>query len=144
MGVILDTSIWVAVERGRLTPAEVEKVTGKEPVYLSPITIAELEYGVQRAPDSHSRMKRQAALTRVRSKPCLTMDSITGELVGQVLAKLDASGKATQHRLHDIWMACQALQHNMGLLTLNGRDFKDIPGLRLLEIKTGRISVTGN
>lgn len=59
MGVILDTSIWVAVERGRLTPAEVEAVIGKDPVYLSPVTLAELEYGVQRAPDSHSRIKRQ-------------------------------------------------------------------------------------
>jgi predicted nucleic acid-binding protein len=144
MGVILDTSIWVAVERGRLTPAEVEAVTGKDPVYLSPITVAELEYGIQCAPDKHSRMKRQAALARLRSRPCLSIDSVTGELVGQVLAKLNTAGKATQHRLHDIWMACQALQHNLGLLTLNGRDFKDIPGLRLLEIKTGRISVTKN
>lgn len=134
MGVILDTSIWVEVERGCLTPAEVEAVIGKEPVYLSPVTLAELEYGVQRAPDDRSRIKRRAALARVRSKPCLTMDPVTGELVGQVLAKLDASGKATRHRLHDIWMACQALQHNMSLLTLNEKDFKDIPGLRLIVI----------
>lgn len=134
MGVILDTCIWVEIERGGLTPADVEAVIGKEPVYLSPVTIAELEYGVQRAADDRSRMKRQAALARIRSKPCLTIDQATGELVGQVLAKLDASGKAVRHRLHDVWIACQAVQHNMGLLTLNVKDFKDIPGLRLIAI----------
>ncbi len=36
MGVILDTSIWVDVERGRLAPADVAAVTGEEPVYLAP------------------------------------------------------------------------------------------------------------
>lgn len=134
MGVILDTCIWVEVERGGLTPADVEAVIKHESVYLSPVTIAELEYGVQRAVDEHSRMKRHSALVRIRSKPCLTIDRATGELVGKVLANLESSGKATRHRLHDIWMACQALQYNMGLLTLNVKDFKDIRGLRLIEI----------
>ena len=42
MGVILDTSIWVDVERGRLAPADVATVTGEEPVYLAPPVIAAL------------------------------------------------------------------------------------------------------
>ncbi len=33
MGVILDTSIWVDVERGRLSPGDVARITGDEPVY---------------------------------------------------------------------------------------------------------------
>ena len=45
MGVILDTSIWVDVERGRLALADVAAVTGTEPVYLAPPVIAELQYG---------------------------------------------------------------------------------------------------
>jgi predicted nucleic acid-binding protein len=42
--VILDTSIWVDAERGRLAPADVAAVTGEEPVYLAPPVIAELQY----------------------------------------------------------------------------------------------------
>ena len=51
MGVILDTSIWVDVERGRLAPADVATVTGEAPVYLASPVIAELQYGV----DSHGK-----------------------------------------------------------------------------------------
>jgi len=74
MGVILDTSIWVNVERGRLTPSDVVAVTGEEPVYLAPPVIAELQYGVDRAPDSAARQRRASALARIRSKPCLIID----------------------------------------------------------------------
>jgi len=44
MGILIDTSIWVDVERGALSPAEVAAVTGLEPVYISPVTIAELRF----------------------------------------------------------------------------------------------------
>ena len=49
MGVIVDTSVWIDVERGRLAPADVAAITREEPVYLAPPVLAELEYGVQRA-----------------------------------------------------------------------------------------------
>lgn len=83
MGVILDTSIWVDVERGRLSPADVASVTGAEPVYLAPPVIAELQYGVERAPD---------AAARARRKPCLILDRETGECFGRLAAHLDAGG----------------------------------------------------
>ena len=68
MGVILDTSIWVDVERGRLAPADVATVTGEEPVYLAPPVIAELQYGVHRAPNAATRNRRASALARIRRK----------------------------------------------------------------------------
>ncbi len=40
VGVIIDTSVWVDVERGRLAPADVAAVTGDEPVYLAPPVLA--------------------------------------------------------------------------------------------------------
>ena len=41
MGMILDTSVWVDVERGRLAPLDVAALTGAEPVYVVPPVIAE-------------------------------------------------------------------------------------------------------
>jgi len=37
MGVIIDTCIWIDVERGALSPADVATYTQQEPVFISPI-----------------------------------------------------------------------------------------------------------
>jgi predicted nucleic acid-binding protein len=50
MGFLIDTCIWVDVERGFLAPADIAGITGDEPVYLSPVTIAELKFGAEVAP----------------------------------------------------------------------------------------------
>jgi predicted nucleic acid-binding protein len=49
MGVIIDTCIWVDIERGRLSLGDVQTVTGSDPVFMSPVTIAELAFGVEMA-----------------------------------------------------------------------------------------------
>jgi predicted nucleic acid-binding protein len=134
MGMILDTCIWVNVERGRLSPADVADQTGNEPVYLAPPVIAELEYGVHRAPDPAQRNRRAAALARIKRKPCLMMDKDTGEIFGRLAADLDRAGRPSTHRTHDLWLAALALQHSLTLVTQDRRDFADIPGLKLIVL----------
>ena len=138
MGVILDTSIWVDVERGRLAPAEVASVAGKEPIYLAPPVIAELQYGVERAPNADSRQRRAAALVRIRTNPCLIIDRETGEVFGRLAAELDSRGRPATHRVNDLWLASLAIQHGMRLITLNGKDFVDVPGLDLIVLRRMR------
>ncbi|MFN0059879.1 MAG: PIN domain-containing protein [Planctomycetota bacterium] len=135
MGVILDTSIWIDVERGKLTPAEVAVVTGSEAVYLAPPILAELQYGVERAPDPASQARRAAALARIRRKPCLILDRETGEVFGRLAALLDSQGTPSKHRVNDLWIAAVAIQNGMRLATGNAKDFTDIPGLDLLVLK---------
>jgi predicted nucleic acid-binding protein len=36
-----------------------------------------------------------------------------------------------RHRVQDLWLASQAIQHALTLLTCNGKDFINIPGLAL-------------
>jgi len=133
MGVIVDTSIWVDVERKRLVHTELAERLGDEPVYLAPPVIAELEYGVNRARTPAQRNKRAAALAKIRKKPCLIIDRETGELFGRIAAEADRGGrKPSQHRVHDLWLAALAIQHGFRLLTQNPRDFRDIPGLELM------------
>ncbi|OHD79915.1 MAG: hypothetical protein A3J97_14780 [Spirochaetes bacterium RIFOXYC1_FULL_54_7] len=133
MGWLIDTCIWVDVERGRASPADVERYTGKAPVYLSPVTIAELAYGVENSPDPGTRNKRLAALNRLRKKPVLHITEETGLVLGPLVFSLAKSGRATQHRIQDLWIAAQAIQHGFSLLTRNVKDFSDIPGLDLVE-----------
>ncbi len=52
MAFLIDTCIWIDVERGTLAPSDVARVTKEEPIFISPVTIAELQYGVEMAQDA--------------------------------------------------------------------------------------------
>lgn len=134
MGVILDSSIWVDVERGRLAAQDVARITGNDFVYLTPPVLAELEYGIHRAATEAQKAKRTAAITRIRKKPCLMIDKDTAEIFGRLASSLDQEGKPSTHRTNDIWIAALALQHNMKVMTRNRTDFEDIPGLDVIVV----------
>ena len=136
MGVIIDTSLWIEVERGRLSPGDVAAVTGEEPVFVAPPVLAELEYGVHRAKTRDQRQKRAAAVARIRRKPCLVIDAETGVTFGRLAADLDSAGRPSTHRIQDLWLAALAVQHNLKVLTQNAKDFVGIPGVTVLEIPT--------
>jgi predicted nucleic acid-binding protein len=138
MGVIIDTSVWIDVERGRLAPADVAAITGVEPVYLAPPVLAELEYGVHRARTPDQRQKRAAAVARIRKKPCLVIDAETGITFGRLAADLDTAGRPSTHRIQDLWLAALSVQHNLKVLTQNPKDFQGIPGLTVVPIPGDR------
>ena len=134
MGILIDTCIWIDVERGNLTPAAIVAVTGSEPVFLSPITIAELKFGAECAATPAVRQQRLAALARIRTKPILWIDENTGEIFGSLAAQLKLGGKSHRPRIQDLWLASQAIQQGFSFLTRNLRDFEDIPGLQVLTV----------
>jgi len=134
VGFLIDTCIWIDVEQGHLAPGDIASVTGDAPVYLSPVTIAELKFGIEVAAQAAIRQKRLAALRRLRNRPLLTIDGDTGEIFGGLVALIKASGRTHRHRVPDIWLASQAIQHGFRLLTRNPHDFLDIPGLDLIVI----------
>jgi predicted nucleic acid-binding protein len=133
MGVIVDTSVWVDVERNRLRPEQLEATVGGEPVFVTPVTIAELEYGLVRARTEAQRKRRAAALFLIKARPCLPITQATGEVFGRLAAHLDQEGRPSRHRAQDLWIASVALLHGLKLLTQNRRDFEDIPGLSILS-----------
>jgi len=132
MGFLIDTCIWIDVEQGVISPADVATVTGNEPVFLSPVTIAELKFGAENAKSSDLRQKRLAALARLKKKPFLTIDETTGEIFGDIAAQVSKKGAGHRYRVQDIWLASQAIQHGYRFLTRNRKDFEDIPGLALI------------
>jgi predicted nucleic acid-binding protein len=136
VGFLIDTCVWIDVEQGRLAPADVAAITGNEPVYLSPVTLAELQFGAEIANDEAVRQKRLAALQRLQRKPLQPIDGQTGEVFGRLAASLKRSGHAHRQRVQDLWLASQAIQWGFRLLTRNAEDFQDIPGLDLVLIET--------
>lgn len=138
MGFLIDTCAWIDVERGALAPADVAGFTGAEPVYLSPVTIAELQFGAEAAADARVRQRRLSALARLRRKPLLPIDGETGEVFGRLAAQLKAHARRPRQRVQDLWLASQAIQHSCRFLTRNKADFEDIPGLDLVVYELAR------
>jgi predicted nucleic acid-binding protein len=134
VGVIIDTSVWVDVERGRLAPADVAAVTGEEPVYVAPPVLAELEYGIHRADTAGQRHRRTAAVARIKRKPCLIIDAETGLTFGRLAADLNSKGRPSAHKVQDLWLAALAVQHDLKILTGTAKDFEGIPGLTILSL----------
>ena len=134
MGWLIDTALWIAVERGTLAAADIHVVTRQDPVYLSPVNIAEIRYGLEMLKPGPQKQRAAAALRRLRRKPQLRITIETAETFGELAAKLKRSGKDPHVRINDLWLASQAVQRRFRLLTSNEKDFADIPGLALVVL----------
>lgn len=134
MGWLIDTSIWIAIERGKLAAADIHAITGQEPVYISPVNLAEMQFGLEMLRAGPMKHRATAALRRLRRKPQLRITIETGEVFGVLATKLKKAGRDAEFRINDLWIAAQAIQRDFSLLTSNARDFADIPGLSMIEI----------
>ncbi len=133
-GMIADTTVWVDIERQLVTRAALAAASAGETVFVAPVTIAELQYGLSRAATEQQRSRRLAALSEVKAMNCLPICAETGEVFGRVAADLDSRGHPSKHRIQDLWIASLALQHGLKVLTQNRKDFDDVPGLTVLSL----------
>jgi predicted nucleic acid-binding protein len=131
LGWLIDTGIWIAVERGTLGAADIHAVTRQQPVYLSPVNIAEMQFGLEMLRAGPLKQKAAAALRRLRRKPQLRITVKTAEVFGSLAAHLKRAGRAADFRINDLWLAAQAIQWDCTLLTSNPKDFRDIPNLKV-------------
>jgi predicted nucleic acid-binding protein len=138
VGVILDTSVLIAAERGRLSASDIARAASGAALYVAPPVIAELGYGAIRAKDPARRARRAAFVSTLSGIcPCLPIDGATGAAFARVAASLDSRGRPAAHRTNDLWIAALALRHRMKVMTLNVKDFADIPGLEVLVPEAG-------
>jgi predicted nucleic acid-binding protein len=135
VGWLIDTSLWIAVERGALAAADIHAITRQEPIYLSPVNLAEIRFGLELLRTGPLKQRATAMLRRLRRKPQLRITVETGDRFGMLAAKLRKSGKDPHVRVNDLWLAAQAVQRDCRLLTSNGKDFADIPGLQMVVLK---------
>jgi len=138
MGFLIDTTLWMAIERGRLTAGDIHAITRQDPLYLSPVNLAEIRLGIDLMPQSGMRKTALAALRRMRRKPLLRITGETGEVFGSLAARIKKMVRAHDHRVQDLWLASQAVQRDFTLLTANEKDFRDISDLKLVAIKIPR------
>jgi hypothetical protein len=135
VGWLIDTSLWIAVERGALAAADVHAVTRHDPVYLSPVNVAEIRFGIEMMRPGPQKQRTTAMLRRLRRKPQLRLTVETSETFGILAARLRKAGRDPYVRVNDLWLAAQAIQRDFQLLTSNVKDFADIPGLRAVVLR---------
>ncbi len=135
MGFLIDTNLWISIERGKLSAADVHAITRQTPVFLSPINLAEIRFGIELMTDPKQKQRAAAALRRMRRKPLLRITEDTAEVFGVLAARLAKMGRGVDFRVQDLWLASQAVQRDFALLTANAKDFRDIPELKLVVLK---------
>lgn len=135
MGFLIDTNLWIAIERGKLSAADIHAITKQAPVYLSPVNVAEIRYGIDLMKDAKQKQHAMSTLRRMRRKPLLRITGEIGEVFGMVAAKLAQAGRSADCRIQDLWLASQAIQRDFTVLTANVKDFKDVPGLKFVVVK---------
>ena len=130
MGIILDTSILVAYERGNLDIDKLVKDSADEPFGLSAITVSELLHGVHRADSESRRLKREAFVQKVIDTfPVYPFDISAARIYADVWSSLLKKGVPIG--AHDLLIAATAISLGFSVATHNVRDFKKIKGLTL-------------
>ena len=128
MAALIDTSILVECERGRLDLERHLAPPRQEAFFISVVTASELLHGVHRAVQSDVRAKRSAFVEALLERfPLLPIDLATVRLHAQVWTELAATGQMIGP--NDLWLAAACLAHGLAIVTANVREFARVPGL---------------
>lgn len=134
MGFLIDSSLWIAIERGRIAAGDIHAITGQGAVYLSPVNLAEIRFGIELMTVPATKQKAMASLRRMRRKPLLRITGETAETFAVLAAAIRRAGRGADFRIQDLWLASQAVQRDLTLLTANPKDFEDVPGLKCIAV----------
>jgi len=134
VGVVLDTSVLVAAERGAVRFEALLESLGEEPVAVAAITASELLHGCHRAKDAGVRARRAAFVDALLDAvPVLPFGLPEARRHAELWAGLARAGKVIGP--HDLLIAATALAQGHALVTSNRREFGRVPGLRLVSIE---------
>jgi tRNA(fMet)-specific endonuclease VapC len=130
VGILIDSSVFIAAERGRLALAERIRGHEHEPLAISALTTSELLHGVHRATDPRQRSRRarfvDAILTRF---PVVEFGLEAARAHARLWAELLEQGHMVG--AHDLIIGATAVALDFQVATVNARDFTRIPGLQV-------------
>ncbi|HEX4264986.1 MAG TPA: PIN domain-containing protein [Verrucomicrobiae bacterium] len=132
MGLIFDSSIFIANERGRFDMAGfLQQFALQQPV-IAAITASELLHGVERAPDSLRRSHREQHVEQILASVLVQpFELAQARHHARIWAVLEARG--TMIGAHDLQIAATGLSLSYEVATLNVREFARVPGLGVID-----------
>jgi len=133
MGVVLDTSVIVAGERGTIRLEALLTSLGDEPVAIAAITASELLHGAHRAADAGVRARRAAFAEAVMDLvPVLPFGVREARRHAQLWAELLAVDAAIGPQA--LLISATALARGYGVATMSEREFSRVAGLRVVPV----------
>jgi predicted nucleic acid-binding protein len=132
MGALIDSSIFIAAERGQLDLERVLREQPDEPIALAAITASELLHGLHRTATPAQRRRRESFVESLLSElPVVSFDLVTARIHASLWAELAAKG--TPIGAHDLLIAATALTLGYDVATRDQRSFLKIPGLKVVR-----------
>ncbi|MGX6960243.1 MAG: PIN domain-containing protein [Rickettsia endosymbiont of Pentastiridius leporinus] len=132
MGLIIDTSILIALEKNKLS---IDKWINAEPGYINPVSLTELLMGFDKADNENRRIKRLAFIEYVKSLfAALPFGIEEAQIYARIIHNLYEKDIAIG--THDMLIAATAITNGFPILTLNTKDFKRIHGLKVLTVNS--------
>jgi predicted nucleic acid-binding protein len=137
MGVILDSSVLIAAERGGQSVRDIlKRVQAKEgetEAALSAVTIVELTHGIYRARNDIDRERRRAFTEELfRDVTVYPITLEIAQLAGRVEGEQAARGISIA--FEDLLIGATALHLNYSVATSNVRHFRLIPKLSVVQL----------
>ena len=131
MGAVIDSSVFIAAERGKLDLKRILANYRDEPIGIAAITASELLHGVHRAVDPSQRSKREAFVERLLADlPLFPFDLVVARVHARLSAEL--AKKGSMIGAHDLLIAATALAMGYDVATRDERSFPKVPGLNVL------------
>lgn len=137
MGIILDSSILIAAERGGESVGQILKrvraAHGDTEAGLSAVTIVELTHGIYRAKTDADRERRRLftdELCRDVAVHPVTLE--IAQLAGKIEGEQAACGVSIA--FEDLLIGSTTLHLGYSVATLNTRHFRLIPGLSVVQL----------
>ena len=124
---LLDTSVLIAIERGR--PLRTEAMP--ETTAISVVTKAELRVGIFAAEDLETRDRRLMTFELANRIVSLPIDEAVSRAWAQMRAYVQASGRKVG--VNDMWIAATAAANEIPVLTQDG-DFDALNGVAGLTV----------
>ncbi len=132
VGLVIDTSALVAVERAAVPWDEALSELGEEPAALPAIVYAELEVGVRLAGSAVRAASRRAKIHALLARvPIVEFDRAVADRWADLFAMLTRAGRLIP--ANDLAVAATALHLGFGVLVgpRDEADFRRVPGLRV-------------
>jgi tRNA(fMet)-specific endonuclease VapC len=131
LGVLIDTSVIVQIERSGQTPARIFEHIGERIALLAAISVSELLHGVHRADDELRRQRRKRFLDSVfEVLPILAFDFAAAERHAQLSVELKRRGELIG--ANDLLIASSALAGGHAVVTANVREFRRVEKLEII------------
>jgi predicted nucleic acid-binding protein len=108
---LLDTSVLIASETGRL----LDTSALPDEIFISVVTIAELQAGVLAAADTATRARRLATLDSVAELEALPIDVVAAGHWATLRVRLAEEGRRIN--VNDLWIAAVAAANDLPIVT---------------------------